>query len=336
MKKIMVFDVAAESGGALSVLNDFYNEFKKDLSNEYILVVSKPVLKDTLNIKVLRYPWIKKSWIHRLYFDNFTAPNLIRKHEVDKVLSLQNIIIPHTRVNQTVFVHNSLPFTEYRFSIIEDRLLWFYQNILSKIIFRSIKKANKVLVQTKWMKNACVEKLNINPVKIEVLPPKINIEVINKFKPTKENLSTFFYPASGVLFKNHRIIIDACMKLKEQGINDYTIIFTLNGNENRYVVQLYKSVIEHELPIKFIGSLSRKEVFDYYSRSILIFPSYVESSPLPLSEAKMHGTPILASECPFSHEILDKYKYVEFYHPHKSDTLMDKLLKYISKRERFN
>ena len=73
---IMVFDVPAESGGALSVLKYFYSEYKADENNNYIFVVSKPEMKEAHNIKVLRYPWIKKSWLHRLYFDSLIAPKL--------------------------------------------------------------------------------------------------------------------------------------------------------------------------------------------------------------------------------------------------------------------
>lgn len=319
--KIMVFDVPAESGGALSVLNEFYNDYKVDKNNEYIFVISKPELLETENIKVLRYPWIKKSWFHRLYFDHFIAPKLIKKFKVDKVLSLQNIIIPHTQVPQSVFVHNALPLAEYRFSIFEDKLLWVYQNILSRGIFKSIKKANIVIVQTQWMKKKCIGKLNVDAKKIEVLPPKVDIEVKKRFTETRESLSTFFYPASGVTFKNHKVIVDACIKLKEQGIHNYSVIFTLNGDENKHISQLYKKVKELGLPVKFIGSLSREEVFDYYSRSILIFSSYIETVGLPLLEARIHETKILASYCLFSREVLGGYDRVEYFNPFDFDKL---------------
>ena len=313
--KIMVFDVPAEKGGALSILNEFYNRYKEDRDNEYIFVVSKPKIEETENIKVLRYPWIKKSWFHRLYFDNFIAPKIISEYGVDKVLSLQNIIIPHTKVYQTVYVHNALPFSEHKFSILEDRLLWTYQNVLSRGIYKSIRKANKVIVQTEWMSRACVEKLNVNKDKIEVLQPEINIVVETKFQPNKENLSTFFYPASSALFKNHKVIVDACIELKKMGFNNYKVIFTLDGDENENISNLYKEIKNNDLPITFIGNISRKEVFNYYSKSVLIFPSYIETVGLPLIEAKMHDTPIIASNTEFSHEILDGYKNVVLFDP---------------------
>lgn len=320
--RIMVFDVPAESGGALSVLHEFYNEFKLDQENEYIFVLSLPVLKETSNIKVLRFPWIKKSWVHRIYFDHIIAPKLIKKHKVDKVLSLQNIIIPHTKVYQSVFVHNALPFTEYEISIKENKKLWFYQNIIGKNIMNSIKRADHVIVQTNWMKKKCIEQLKVSREKIEVKPPKISIEVKERFKKTKESMSTFFYPAGGSIYKNHKLIIDACLALKEEGINDYKVIFTLKGDENGHIAYLYNIVEKNELPIKFIGSLPREEVFDFYTKSTLIFPSYVETVGLPLLEAKMHETPIIASNCEFAHEILDGYEKVSFFDPFNERDLL--------------
>lgn len=313
--KIMVFDVPAVSGGALSVLHDFYNEFKINKENEYIFVVSSPKLKETPNIRVLRYPWIKRSWIHRLYFDHFIAPKLIKNYNIDKVLSLQNIMIPHTKVYQSVFVHNALPFSEYRFKLDENKKLWIYQNIIGKKIFRSIKKADSVIVQTKWMKKRCIEELNVTNKKIVIKPPKLDIKVNKFYQETKESLSTFFYPASGVLFKNHRAIVDACLKLKEDQIEEYKVVFTLEGNENKHILELYNIVTENQLSIEFVGSLTRDEVLSFYSKTVLIFPSYIETVGLPLIEAKAHKTPILVSNYEFAHEILDGYDQVEYFDP---------------------
>jgi glycosyltransferase involved in cell wall biosynthesis len=322
----MVFDVPAESGGALSVLHDYYNEYKVDQKNEYIFVISLPELKETPNISVLRFPWIKKSWLHRLFFDYLIAPKIIKKYKADKVLSLQNIVIRRTRVYQSVFVHNALPFSKYRFSFSENKLLWVYQNIIGKSIKKSIKKADHVIVQTNWMKKISIEQLHVMPEKMEVKTLKIDIKVKKTFEKTKESVSTFFYPASGVVFKNHKIIVDACLMLKEEGVNGYKVFFTLKGNENEHIASLYNIVEKNELPIKFIGSLTREAVFDFYTKSILIFPSYIETVGLPLLEAKMHESPILVSDCKFSHETLNGYDKVFYFNPFDVSSLRNSIL----------
>ena len=81
--RILVYDVAASSGGALTVLNSFYEEFCKDTKNEYIFVLSVCKLKEQTHIKVLNFPWIKKSPLHRMYFDQVLAHKLVKKYHPD-------------------------------------------------------------------------------------------------------------------------------------------------------------------------------------------------------------------------------------------------------------
>lgn len=320
---IMVFDVPAEYGGALSILYEYYDEAKscKDKSINWIFVVSKPKLKETDNIKVLRFPWIKKSWGHRLYFDNIISPKLVRKYKVDKVFSLQNLTIPRVDSNQILYIHQPLPFVDYRFTFKENRLFWIYQNLLSKSIIKSIKKADKVIVQTEWMKKVCMDKVVVGSEKISVVPPQINIDIKEFFKPNNGSLSTFFYPSSALTYKNHKLIIESCKKLKDKNIKEYKVIFTLQGDENDYVSKLYNEVKENQLPIEFIGSLSRNQVFDLYTKSVLLFPSYIETFGLPMLEARLHRGIVFASNCPFSHEILEDYENAYFFDQFNSEEL---------------
>lgn len=330
---IMVFNVPAETVGALSILNDFYKEIKQSKYNniKWVFVLSKPMLDETELIKVLNFPWIKKSWFHRLYFDNIIAPRLIKRYNADKIISFQNVIVPHVKAEQVLYMQNSLSFVDYKFNFKDNKLLWVYQNIIGRIINRSIKKASNVIVQSKWIKNACVEKTNIPEDKVIVIPPKINLEIHKYFEPKEEAFNTFFYPASGFEYKNHKIIIEACKELKNQGISDFHVIFTLKGNENEYVSKIHKEVKDNELPIEFVGSLSREQVFNFYTRTILLFPSYIETYGLPLLEARLHGGVILASDCPFSHEILNSYENVYYFNPFDVNKIFVCMKKMINK-----
>lgn len=310
-KNILVYDVAADSGGALSVLHDFYMDVREngDKSITWTFIVSKPVFEETDNIKVLRYPWIKKSWFHRMVFDSFIAPRIVKEHNFDEIFSLQNMVILVKGFMQIVYVHQSLPFSDYTFKITKNPLYWIYQNIIGLLIFRSIKAADKVIVQTNWMKEACVSKTGVNKDKIIIIPPVINITPNKHFVPTKESLSTFFYPAAPSVYKNHELIVKACKQLVESGLTDFMVIFTLTGKENKLSRKLYNDTQRYHLPIRFVGQLSREEVFDWYSKSVLLFPSYIETFGLPLLEARMHLCPIIASNKTFVVEILDNYNF---------------------------
>jgi len=316
MKKIMVFDVPAESGGALTILKQYYEKAIKDTKNKWIFVVSTPDLADTKNVKILNYPWVKKSWVHRLYFDIFIAKNIVNKYKVDEVLSLQNVIIPNLNMKQTLYLHQSLPFVEKRYGIIKNFKFWVYQNIISRMIFKSIEKADKIIVQTEWIKDACLQRVNTEPKKFELKQPKVHIKVKKYYKQESDNFKLFFYPASALEYKNHRVIVEASQMLCKRGVTNFKIVLTLHGNEDNHIKTLYQRVKVNNLPIEFIGPITLEEVYEYYSKSILIFPSYIETFGLPLLEAKMHDAPILASDCAFSHEILNNYEKVKYFAPH--------------------
>lgn len=320
---IMVFDVPADKTGALSILNDFHSETLKNSNKDinWFFVVGLPKLEERENIKVLRYPWIKRSWFHRLYFDHFIANRLIKQYKIDKLLSFQNLVIPHTNIPQTLYVHQSLPFVKYKFKFNENKLFWIYQNIIGEMIKRSIIEAEKIIVQSKWMMEACRDQAGIDSKKIRVISPKINVDIQKSFTPSKVNLKTFFFPAVADIYKNHKIIIEASKALKEKGIEDYKIILTINGDENNHSINLYNEVVNKSLPIDFIGILSLDEVFELYTKSILIFPSYIEAFGLPILESRLHKGIVFACNCPFSNEILEGYSNSYFFDPFDANEL---------------
>lgn len=319
--RIMVFDVPAEIGGALTILNQYYETAIKDKENEWIFVVSTPELKESDNVKVLNYPWIKKSWFHRLYFDNLVSSKIVEKYNVDEILSLQNVVVPKVKVKQTLYLHQPLPFVEKRYGLTENFRFWLYQNVISTMIFKSIKKADKVIVQTKWIRDAAIEKANVKNEKFILKQPELNISVKKKYSSDENSENSFFYPASGLIYKNHEVIVNACKLLKDKKISNYKVFFTLKGDENKHIKMLKQRVLDENLPVEFIGSVGIETVYDYYSKSILIFPSYIETFGLPMLEAKMHESPIFASDCAFSHEILDGYRSVYYFNPYDAEGL---------------
>jgi len=166
--------------------------------------------------------------------------------------------------------------------------------------------------------NEIIDKLNVDKNKFILEKPSLNICVNKYYNENLTNEKIFFYPSSALSYKNHKIIVQAFRMLQKEHKNNYKVIFTLNGNENKNIKKLNKIIEEENLPIEFIGSIDIDSVYDYYSKSILIFPSYIETFGLPMLEAKMHKSPILASDCPFSHENLDGYEKVHFFDPFNS------------------
>lgn len=313
---IMIYDVHASESGALSILDDLYKQIKNypDKSVKWVFIVSTPKYDETREITVKRFPWVKKNWGYRHFFDIVTTRKLLEEFKPDKVFSLQNKGIDFYKKEQIVYLHLPSILTDHKFNIKTDgRKIWVYQNILSKIIFKSLKKVDLIIVQTKWMKESLSNKAGINPDKIVIQQPNIKCNNIKKYVDSKENRKRIFYPAMSYYYKNHTTLLKALKYASQNGLNDYEVIFTISPDENDYTKNLYEYTVNNKLNVNFCGKISRKKVFELYAKSILVFPSYVESFGMPLLEAKTAGTYIIASDTPFCHEILDDYDKVEFF-----------------------
>ncbi len=323
--KIMLFDVPAEFGGALTILNEYYEKAKKDIENKWIFVLSTPKYDDYNNVKVLNFPWVQKNWLYRLFFVMFTAKKLIKKYNPDKVISLQNTIVNAKGKYQELYLHQSLPFCEKRFSLFQSKTVWLYQNIISKLIFYSLKKADSVIVQTNWMKKSIIQKCRIDESKIKVEMPEIMLKQEVQFK--QGDSIVFFYPtANKAVYKNHLLIFKSVHKLVQKGYSDFTVVLTIKPTQ-----QMSEFLEKNKLPIIFTGYLTQEEMNDYYSKSVLIFPSYIETVGLPLLEARNVGCPIIVSDCGYSREILSGYENVTYFNPDSENELAEHMMNYMDK-----
>lgn len=308
--RILVLDVAASASGAVTVLKEYYQKALLDKGNRYYFCISIVPLESKQNINVLSFPWVKKSWFHRLYFDYIVIHKYIKKYKIGKILSLQNLTIPFCDLPQTIYLHQSLPFSEHRFSILQEPKLWVYQNIIGRMIFHSLRIADTIVVQTNWMKVAVVKKIALKEDRVLVIPPKVDLPV-NKYFDIKKYQNRFFYPATGFGYKNHIAIYKAVQVLKKKGITNFKVALTLT-EEN---LPGECRILHEELKDNFelLGTLEYEQVIEEYCKSVVLFPSYIETVGLPLIEAYTCGCYIVAADEPFSREILGEYGKVKFF-----------------------
>lgn len=323
MQRILVLDVAADAGGAQSVLREQYARCCADRENRYVFCVSvgAPEMADTETVQVLRFPWVKRSWLHRLWFERFTVRRLLRREPFDRIFSLQNTAVFGTDIPQTVYLHQSLPFYDIAFSLWKQPKFWVYQHPIARRIYRSLRLAQRVIVQTEWMKRAACERAGISPEKVALEPPQVDIAQIVPWQPPAPGEGTiFFYPASNYSYKNHALLFAAMDLLAERGVTEYTLRLTLTQNELSGLAAQYPRAAAR---VEWCGALPQERVMEIYAVSTLVFPSYIETFGLPLLEAREAGAPILASDTPFSHEILDRYAAARFFDPFDARMLAD-------------
>ncbi|HCR4656563.1 TPA: glycosyltransferase family 1 protein, partial [Enterococcus faecium] len=199
--RIVVNDIAASEGGAMSVLRDLHSDIiSSGDENEWIFLLGEKFIEESDNIKVLTFPKIKTSWIKRLDFDFISGKKIINKLQPDIYLSLQNTATIGVKAPQYVFLHQPLPYQkEKNFSFIKKKefKMATYQHVIGKIYSILFKKTKAtIIVQTQWMKENVSSILNNKILKVDT---KINIDenIINKqINENKRNMKHFFYPAS--------------------------------------------------------------------------------------------------------------------------------------------
>lgn len=316
-KKIFVLDVHASEAGALSILNDFYDQVRESDCKqfEWTFMVSTPKYKQAEHIKIIRHPWIKKTLIHRFLFDVFFINRIIKSHNPDLILNLQNKCVKFNNCPQIVYLHLPFILTNFNFSLLQHEIrLWFYQKILKKVIFNSYKYASKVIVQTSWMRDALVSQAKIGSDQVDVISPLIEFRHDRPcVKKPVLKIEKIFYPATAFSYKNHMVILQAIKHLKENSGYKISAEFTVSAHHNKYTKNLHDYCVRNHLDANFLGNIERQEVLNRLLSNGLVFPSLVESFGLPLLEARLLNVPIIAVDAPFSREILDGYDRVMFF-----------------------
>lgn len=116
----------------------------------------------------------------------------------------------------------------------------------------------------------------------------------------KLDQANFFYPADFSPHKNHAILFKAWELIRAKNISA-KLVLTISDTQASSLNNNYQ-----ELGITATGYLDDEEIVDLYKSShALIFPSLIESFPLPLIEARKYSTKIIASERDFIREQVD-------------------------------
>lgn len=225
MKTIVVNNPAAKESGALTILKNFLETiYKNKCKNRFYVFVSLEELKkyEKENVKIIVIG--KQNFKQRILWDNFGLKNYLSKNNInpDLFISLQNtgVNLPQ-KIPQILYYHQPLPISEKKWSFTKkaERKYWFYKNIYPVFIKQYLSRIKKVIVQTAWIKEGFSKKFNYELNNILIEKPILKTPNIEDVKIISKNKFRIFYPATPLIYKNHKLIIEALGELKRENPN---------------------------------------------------------------------------------------------------------------------
>lgn len=321
-KIVVISAINFTEGGPLTVLRDCLASAAKQLPEDWkiIALVHNQILLDEARVNFKEFPNAKRSWLIRLYYEWFFFYFLSKRLKPDLWLSLHDIT-PNVCANKrAVYCHNPSPFFSYPFKdILLSPKLWMFNKFYKYLYAINIRKNDFVIVQQSWIRDKFAELYGC--LNIVVAHPNIPLTKVlpHSVEDVKKNI--FLYPAFPRVFKNFEVICMAVEELKLRSINDFEVIFTIDGNENKYSKKLKKQY-GHLPNISFIGLQDKRSMDALYSQAkAVIFPSKLETWGLPITEAKAYAKHLIISDLPYAKETVGDYDKVSFFHPDNEEKL---------------
>lgn len=291
-----------------------------ELSSKYkIIVLLNHRNKQTLKFNKIRTRYFyvnNQNIIDRMIWLNFRLPSYLKKTKVDLLHRLVSEL-PFRKVCKTVVTVHDFMFDFYLKDSNFSKYLKFKEiikfRILNKLLYSSLKVADRILVASTALKVEILQKVTIDPDKIEVVPLayenssiNTNIPEISEYQldeKIKFGVVAAFHPHKG-----HLKVLQLAKKMIDRGLEDQ-IHFYFRGSP---IYQNYYSEVQdriEELDLenhvtfeKYDPNISLKDIYKKYTATILL--SDCEGFGLPVLEAQAFQVPVICSELPVFGEIL--------------------------------
>ena len=327
--RIVISAVNLVEGGPLTILDNcleaFSKLFQSNMNIEVIAIVNDKQKCLYPYIKYIELKWPKQNWLNRIYCEYIYFYKLSKRLKPDFWFSLHDISPNVIARKRAVYCHNATPF--YHPSI--DKIRFSYKEYLFSKLYKylymiNMKHNDLVVVQQDWIRNEFCKLFHLDMEQIIVAYPKITLLQESK-KHIESGKCIFFYPSYPRTFKNFELICEACMILNSRLVNDYEVVLTLIGDENRYAKDLYRKYGKLD-NINFCGLLSYQEVCNLYEKTTcLIFPSKLETWGLPISEFAAYEKCMLVADLPYAHETASGANKVCFFDVGSPQELANKM-----------
>lgn len=320
---IVVSAAAARESGALMIYKQFLHYLQTLVKEDHYYIFVNPEMPMPEISGVTYFPvtlW-KNIW-NRIRFDAIGCRKFLEDKgiQADKVVSLQNTGVRSLRgLPQLIYYHQPAPFYPIHWNPLkgEERKMFLYKHIYPFFVRESLTKQTHVVVQIPFIRDGFLRRFHFDPERVHVLFP--DVKVIDRTQVSAysydSELSHFIYPATGWVYKNHRLLIDALQIIRRQKPEVLSTLRVHLSLSEQDAPGLAATIREAGLAgiVLLEGGVPYDVLLEKYAAcKALLFPSRMETLGLPLLEAASLGLPVLAPELAYAHNVLDGYAGVQF------------------------
>lgn len=307
-----------------SLVKTFLKKFK---NIKLILIVRKKgILPKNKNIKYIEFKNYEKNFLNKLYVFYYKLFELSKKLNSDYWLSTDNLTPRIFSKKIFTYYHTPSPFFKGKLISKKNNIKFFIQGLIYGFFIKILlNKNNSIIVQSNWLKKIFIKKYKFN--KIIVAPLEFSTEkkkiTLNKRKKYKN----FIYPSYPHIYKNFELLGEVAKILDLNKDWDGHIVLTFDPNADSYSRKIYEKY-NSSRTLKFIGHQTEEKIKSLYKKNdALIFPSFMETWGLPISEAKKNNLPIILPDLEYAYETVGSYYATCFINPTKPDELASLLIK---------
>ena len=212
--------------------------------------------------------------------------------------------VPLVRGTRSVLTIHDLQYLYYPEYFTKAKL-----NYLKKMVPRSAEVARLILTPSEFSRRTVIERLNIDPSIVVVVPHGISPRTVKASGDVRERYGIsgryFLYPAITYPHKNHLVLIDAFAKVLEH-YPDTMLVLT--GAKGSMEVRIAKEVAKlgiHDKVLR-LGYIPSADLDALYMEAVaMTFPSRFEGFGAPVLEAMARCCPVIAANATATPEVVE-------------------------------
>ncbi len=328
-----------ESGIGRYIRNLLLELSKIDQNNEYVVFLLK---KDFDNLKLPQnfhkvladFKWYGVS-------EQIKFPPLLNKHKLD-LMHFPHFNVPIFYTGKFVVTIHDLIHEKFemRRASTHDPIVYKLKHLGYKKVFsHAIKKAEKIITVSNYVKDELIKNWRIDKEKIVVTHEAVEGQLIARAldctpKKMENVLGKFtvkppyiFYVGNAHPHKNVEGLIKAFIRVKSQESRFKDLQLVLSGQDHYFweiVKKSQESRVKSHGDIVFTGFITDEELVALYkSAKVFVMPSFEEGFGIPILEAMACGTPVASSNIGALKEVGGDGAL--YFDPHNSEDMAEKI-----------